>query len=146
MNIAFTTPAAQMLVLLLMYCATRQRVVRFAPQWCGNIEALVALCFQYEAVVPVKGHCPSNKFCVTLSTDGVLRIDCSAIREKPNSSPPHPAKRKSIPTKTIINLVGMVATGPVGSAWNEMKSSEGYGARKEWKLSAAEPSGVLSRL
>jgi hypothetical protein len=65
--------------------------------------------FQYEVVVPVNGHCPSNKFCVTLSTLGVLRIDCSDMREKPSSSPPHPAKRKSKPTKTIISLVGMVA-------------------------------------
>jgi len=63
---------------------------------------------QHEAVVPVNGHCPSNKFCVTLFTVGVLRIDCSDMREKPSSSPPHPAKRKSKPTKTIISLVGMV--------------------------------------
>lgn len=46
---------------------------------------------------------------MTLFTVGVSRIDCSEIREKPSSSPPHPAKRKSIPTKTIINLVGILA-------------------------------------
>jgi hypothetical protein len=67
------------------------------------------LLIQQEAVVPVNGHCPSNKFCVTLSTVGVFRIDCSEMSEKPNSSPPHPAKRRSMPTKTIMSLVGIVA-------------------------------------
>jgi hypothetical protein len=45
---------------------------------------------------------------VTLFTVGVARIACSESREKPSSSPPHPAKRKSIPTKIIINLVGIL--------------------------------------
>jgi hypothetical protein len=60
-------------------------------------------------VVPVKGHWPSSRFCVTLSTVGVARIDCSDMREKPSNSPPHPAKSRSMPTKAIINLVGMLA-------------------------------------
>jgi hypothetical protein len=34
---------------------------------------------------------------------------CSEVREKPRISPPHPAKRRSTPRKTIINLVGMMA-------------------------------------
>lgn len=46
---------------------------------------------------------------MTFSVVGVFRIDCSDMREKPSSSPPHPAKRKSSPTKTIMSLVGMVA-------------------------------------
>ena len=46
---------------------------------------------------------------MTLFTVGVFRIDCSEIKEKPSNSPPHPAKRKSMPTKTIISLVGMLA-------------------------------------
>jgi hypothetical protein len=33
----------------------------------------------------------------------------SDINEKPKSSPPHPAKRKSNPTKASISLVGMIA-------------------------------------
>lgn len=37
---------------------------------------------------------------------------CSESNEKPSNSPPHPAKRKSMPTKNIINLVGMVAVDP----------------------------------
>jgi hypothetical protein len=63
----------------------------------------------WESVVPVNGHWPSSRFCVTLSTVGSSRIRCSERREKPSNNPPHPAKRKSIPTKTIINLVGMLA-------------------------------------
>jgi hypothetical protein len=46
---------------------------------------------------------------VTLSTVGSSRIRCSERSEKPSNNPPHPAKRKSIPTKTIINLVGILA-------------------------------------
>jgi hypothetical protein len=52
---------------------------------------------------------------VTLSTVGVFRNDCSDMRENPNSRPPHPAKRKSIPTKTIISLVGMAAVRALGA-------------------------------
>jgi hypothetical protein len=67
------------------------------------------------AVVPVNGHWPSSTFCVTLFTVGVSRSDCSEMSENPRSRPPHPAKRKSIPTNTIINLDGMVAISCAGS-------------------------------
>lgn len=80
------------------------------PQLCRDIDCLNrASSVTLEFVVPVKGHWPSSRFGVTLSTVGVLRIDCSDIKEKPSKSPPHPAKRKSMPTKTIINLVGILA-------------------------------------
>jgi len=46
---------------------------------------------------------------VTLSTVGLARIDCSDMREKPSSNPPHPAKRKSMATKDSISLVGILA-------------------------------------
>jgi hypothetical protein len=46
---------------------------------------------------------------VTLSMVGVACKTCSDMREKPSSSPPQPAKRRSTPIKTIINLVGMMA-------------------------------------
>ena len=46
---------------------------------------------------------------MTLSTVGLARIDCSDIREKPSNNPPHPAKRKSMATKDIISLVGILA-------------------------------------
>jgi hypothetical protein len=67
------------------------------------------------AVVPVNGHWPSSTFCVTLFTVGVSRNDCSEMSENPKSRPPHPAKRKSMATKTIINLDGMVAFGVLGA-------------------------------
>lgn len=62
-----------------------------------------------EVVVPVNGHWPSSTFCVTLFTVGVSRKDCSDSRENPKISPPHPAKRKSSPTKIIMSLVGILA-------------------------------------
>jgi hypothetical protein len=58
---------------------------------------------------------------VTLSTVGLARIDCSEMREKPSKSPPHPAKRKSIPTKTIINLVGILAVLVRGNATGQKR-------------------------
>lgn len=36
---------------------------------------------------------------------------CSDMREKPNSSPPQPAKTKSSATKMSISLVGMAGRG-----------------------------------
>jgi hypothetical protein len=64
---------------------------------------------RHVLIVPVSGHWPSSRFSVTLSTLGDSRIRCSDIREKPSSSPPHPAKMKSSPTNIIISLVGMAA-------------------------------------
>lgn len=57
----------------------------------------------------VSGHWPSSKFWVTFATVCVSRIAASDINEKPSSSPPHPAKRKSNPRKASINLFGMMA-------------------------------------
>lgn len=68
-------------------------------------------CSLGAVIVPVKGHCPSSKFLVTLSTVGLARIDCSEMREKPSNNPPQPAKSKSMPTNVIISLVGILAVG-----------------------------------
>jgi hypothetical protein len=44
------------------------------------------------------------------------------MREKPSNSPPHAAKRKSMPTKAIINLVGISAVLEFdGRDWREEK-------------------------
>jgi hypothetical protein len=44
------------------------------------------------------------------------------MREKPSNSPPHAAKRKSMPTKAIINLVGILAVLEFdGRDWREEK-------------------------
>lgn len=100
-----------------------------------------------ELVIPVSGHWPSSRFCMTLSTVGVSRMRCSEVSEKPNSSPPHPAKTKSSPTKIIINLVGILAVGLrendscVRLQENCRMESRN---RKEWN-SSAEPAGVLSQ-
>lgn len=107
-KIAFTTPATQSLVLLLMY--------PLSSEVCHDLRhssAAISTCrissHRREAFVPVSGHWPSSTFCVTLFTVGSSRKDCSDNSEKPKISPPQPAKRKSIPTKTIMSLVGMAA-------------------------------------
>lgn len=94
----------------------------------ATISTAIPLFHARSGVVPVKGHCPSSKFCVTLSTVGVFRIDCSDMREKPSSSPPHPTKTKSMATNTIISLVGMLAV------------LERYGAVQQKRLDEVESS------
>jgi hypothetical protein len=75
-------------------------------------------------VVPVNGHWLSKRFCVTLETVGVACMRCSDVREKPRSSPPHPAKRRSTPIKTIINLVGMIAAGRREARGDQRRETE----------------------
>lgn len=119
-------------------------VPRFKPPLCCNIGALIRFIHHWTVVVPVNGHWPSSSLCVTLSTVGVFRSNCSDKREKPKINPPHPAKRKSMPTKTIISLVGILAVCCATALYEEMTGWKR--TRKECKSSAAEPSGVLSRL
>jgi hypothetical protein len=81
-------------------------------------------------VVPVNGHWPSSRFFATFSVVGLSRRPCSEERAKPMSRPPQPAKRKSVATKIIMSLVGMVGEG------------EGQLPRRSKRME--EPSGVLT--
>jgi hypothetical protein len=93
--------------------------------------------FLVEGIVPVKGHWSRRRFCATVLTVGLARIVSSDIREKPSSRPPQAAKRTSMPTNTIMSLVGMLARG-----WRSSLRR----ARKEWREEAyEEPSGALSQ-
>jgi len=60
-------------------------------------------------VVPVHGHWPSSTCCEMLFTVGDSRAVFSDRKAKTINSARHAAKRKSMATKSIISLVGMVS-------------------------------------
>lgn len=64
--------------------------------------------FKVNAILPVNGHCPNNRFCATLSLVGSCRNVCSAMSENPMSNPPQAANTTSMATYIIMSLVGIL--------------------------------------